>query len=278
MSDQSDIRLLYEAFFAIAESYTTIVYADTETDTAHAIRLDDFSKRYEEILDSGKSIKEIFGRYINETVAKDDASAIKKYADIAYVKEKLKESAVLYHIYRTVHGETIMYYRLKIIAIEDGKKLIYGFENIDNQYRRQIEIQADREKMMMLFDGLAREYMSVWYLDGKSRKVKLMKNNGSDSENGDAVRIGNTMVDYHFSMQRYFGDFVSPEDFDRLMEETAYETLVKKVREDELYCVNYIRINQDQSKNHFQACYAKMVDNTGIASFVLGFRKIDTGE
>ncbi len=278
MTDQNDIRLLYEAFFAIAESYTTIIYADTETNTAHAIRLDDFSKRYEQVLASGETIESIFGRYIDETVAKDDVCGIKKYADIDYVKEKLEETPILYHIYRTVYGETIMYYRLKIIAIEDGKKLIYGFENIDNQYRRQIEIQADREKMMMLFDGLAREYMSVWYLDGKSRKVKLMKNNGSDAENGDAVRIGNTMVDYHFSMQKYFGDFVSAEDFDRLMEETSYESLVQKVRDDELYCVNYIRINPDETKSHFQACYAKMVDNTGIASFVLGFRKIDIEE
>ncbi len=278
MTDQNDIRLLYEAFFAIAESYTTIIYADTETNTAHAIRLDDFSKRYEQVLASGETIESIFGRYIDETVAKDDVYGIKKYADIDYVKEKLEEIPILYHIYRTVHGETIMYYRLKIIAIEDGKKLIYVFENIDNQYRRQIEIQADREKMMMLFDGLAREYMSVWYLDGKSRKVKLMKNNGSDAENGDAVRIGNTMVDYHFSMQKYFGDFVSAEDFDRLMEETSYESLVQKVRDDELYCVNYIRINPDETKSHFQACYAKMVDNTGIENFVLGFRKIEIEE
>lgn len=77
-------------------------------------------------------------------------------------------------------------------------------------------------------------------------------------------------------MQKYFSTYVSPEDFDHLMEETSYESIVKNAGDDNLYCINYIRINTDGQRNHFQLCYAKITDDTGMANFVVGFRNIDS--
>ena len=276
MSDQNDVKLIYEAFFAIAESFTSIVYMDTADEKVYKIRLDDYSVRYEEALNAHPKMQDILRQYVTETVYKDDADGVMKLADREYVKEQLAISAPLLHIYRTIHNNTIVYYRIKIVPIEDGKKIVYGFENIDDQFRQQLEIKAEKEKQMIFLDGLSREYMSVWFLDGKSRKVTLIKNNGSDSENGEPVRIGNTMVDYHFSMQKYFGSFARPEDFDRLMNETGYDVLVEKAGENDLYNVNYIRINPDKSTSLFQVSYAKTIDSSQIASFVFGFRKIDS--
>lgn len=275
MYDQNEMKLLYEAFFAIAESYTSIIYLDTEDGVIYPIRLDEYSKRYEETLRNKPSAAEIFKQYVRDTVFVEDAVEVMKFSDKEYVLERLKSENPILHIYRALHHDRIIHYRLKIVPIEDGKKIVFGFENIDNQYRKQLEIKAENEMHISIRDALTREYMSVWYLDGKSRKVRLIRNNGSDEENGDAVRIGSTMVDYHFSMQRYFERFVNPEDFDRLMEETSYDTLTEKVG-DNLYTVNYIRNNPDGSRSHFQACYAKIADQTGISDFVVGFRNIDS--
>ena len=275
MYDQNEMKLLYEAFFAIAESYTSMIYLDTEDDVIYPIRLDEYSKRYEEALRNKPSAAEIFKQYVRETVFVEDAVEVMKFSDKEYVLERLKSENPILHIYRALHHDRIIHYRLKIVPIEDGKKIVFGFENIDNQYRKQLEIKAENEMHISIRDALTREYMSVWYLDGKSRKVRLIRNNGSNEENGDAVRIGSTMVDYHFSMQKYFERFVNPEDFDRLMEETSYDTLTEKVG-DNLYTVNYIRNNPDGSRSHFQACYAKIADQTGISDFVVGFRNIDS--
>ncbi len=275
MFDQDGAKMLYEAFFAIAESYTSILYLDTTDGSAHSIRLDGYSMRYQEMLNAHPPMKDVIGEYIRDAVYKDDAVGLMRHADCEYVIEKLRTENPIRYIYRSLIGDRIEYYRLKIVPVEEGKKLIYGFENIDSQYRRQLEIEAEKEKQMTLLDGLSREYMSVWFLDGKSRKVTLIKNNGTESQNGEAVRIGNTMVDYHFSMQKYFGEFAKPEDFDRLMDETSYDNLVANAGEDDLYSINYIRINPDMSTSHFQVCYAKITDNQGIANFVFGFRTID---
>ena len=276
MIGQDEIKLLYDAFFAIAESYTSIIYMDTSDQRAYSIRLDDYSIRYEEALSTHPKMSDVLELYVNETVCRDDAAGIIRLADSEYVLDRLKTENPILHIYRSVHGDNILYYRLKIVPVDDGKKLIYGFENIDSQYRRQLEIKAESERQMRLLDGLSREYMSVWFLDGKSRKITLIKNNGSEAENGEPVRIGNTMVDYHFSMQKYFGEFAKPEDFERLMVETSYESLERNAGDNDLYSVNYVRINPDKSLSHFQACYAKIVDDQGVANFVFGFRCIDS--
>ena len=276
MLDQDSAKMLYEAFFAIAESYTSILYMDTKDERAYAIRLDEYSSNYEDVIRSHPRLKDVIEQYAKESVYRDDAPGLLRLTESEYVVEKLKTENPIRYIYRAVRGDRIIYYRLKIVPIENGEKLIYGFENIDIQYRSQLEIKAEREKQMTLLDGLSREYMSVWYLDGKSRKVSLVRNNGSEAENGEAVRIGNTMVDYHFSMTKYFGGFARPEDFERLMSETSYESLVSNAGEDDLYSVNYVRINPDMSLSHFQVCYAKIVDAVGVADFVFGFRCIDS--
>ncbi len=273
--DVNESRILYESFCAIAESYTSIVYVDADDRKVYPIRLDDYSKRYEKIISKGLDMSEILGLYIKETVFKEDAPGLMRFADFDFVAEKLATENPIFYTYRAIHNEDILYYRLKIVPIEDGKKIVYGFENFDRQVRHQLKMKSDSELKMMLVKGLSREYMSVWYLDGKSRKVKLIQNNGSESENAAPVRIGETIVDYHFSMQKYFGSFVDPEEFDRMMYETSYDRLCEQTGEDDLYSINYIRINPDRSRSHFQVCYAKITDGAGIANFIFGYRNMD---
>ncbi len=275
MVDINESRILYESFCAIAESYTSIVYVDAKDRKVYPIRLDDYSQRYEKAIAEGRDMTELLGMYVSDTVYREDADGLLKYGDYDFVQEKLKTENPPFYTYRAIHEDKILYYRLKIVTIEDGQKIVYGFENFDGQFRLQMKMNAEREMRMMLVDGLSREYMSVWYLDGKSRKVKLIQNNGSEKENAAPVKIGETVIDYHFSMQKYYGSYVDPEDFDRMMRETSYETLVENTTEDDLYSINYIRINPDKTRSHFQVCYAKITDDAGIANFVFGYRNID---
>ena len=274
--DVNESRILYESFCAIAESYTSIVYVDSTDRKVYPIRLDDYSKRYEDAIAEKQDMPTLMANYIKDTVYKDDAEGLMKYADYDHVVEKLRTDNPIFYTYRAIHNDNIVYYRLKIVEIEDGAKIVYGFENFDRQFRYQLKMNSENELKMMLVKGLSREYLSVWYLDGKSRKVKLIQNNGTENENAAPVKIGETIIDYHFSMQKYYGNFVDPEDFDRMMRETSYETLVEKTNEEDLYSVNYVRINPDKTRSPFQVCYAKITDSSGIANFVFGYRKTES--
>ena len=248
---------------------------DSTDRKVYPIRLDDYSRRYEEILNGKPDMPTMLAAYVKDTVYSEDAEGLLAYGDFDYVVKRLETENPLFYMYRAIHNERIVYYRLKIVTIEDGGKIVYGFENFDGQFRLQLKMKAEKELQMMLVNGLSREYLSVWYLDGKSRKVTLIQNNGSENENADPVKIGETIIDYHFSMQKYFGSFVDPEEFDRMMRETSYDSLLENTTDNDLYSINYIRINPDKTRSHFQVCYAKITDASGIANFVFGYRNID---
>ncbi len=275
MSYQGDKSIFYDAFMAVASSYASMMCIDTEDDTMYPIRHDDYSKRYDEMLQDKPKARDVFKKYVEETVIREDRDKLMRLVDIGYVRELMHNKSDISLIYRTVHNDKIVYYRLKIVPIEDGKKLIYAFENVDEQYRKQIEANSEKGLYESVVKGLSREYLSVWYLDGASRKIRLIMNNGSEEENGEAVRIGNMMIDYHFSMQKYFDGFVDPDDFERLMNETSYDAIVAKTNEKNLYRVSYIRINPDQTRSQFMAVFAKIVDEKGVANFVVGFKNMD---
>ena len=267
--------MFYDAFMAIAESYSSVLFIDTEDDVLYPVRLDAFSKRYEEELEKKPKARDMFRKYVDEIVFKDDREKLMRLVDKEYVIERLKSEGEILQIYRTVSNDRIIYYRLKVVQIENGKKLIYGFENIDKMYQKQMSENTERSQNLAVVKALSREYLSVWFLDGASRKIRLVQNNGAEEENGEAVRIGNMMIDYHFSIQKYFDGFVDPDDFDRLMDETSYETIVRKSNERNLYRVSYIRINPDGTRSQFQAVFAKIINENGIADFVVGFRNMD---
>lgn len=275
MVDLKETQIMYEAFCAIAESYTSIVYADMSDEKVYPIRLDEYAMRYKDDLEAGIDMKTALGKYVRETVFRDDADNLMRFADYDFVKNRLEKENPVFFVYRCVHNDVITYYRLKIVPIEEGRKLIFGFENFDKQFRTQLKLRSERDMQMTILDGLSREYMSVWYLDGKSRKVTLIRNNGAPADNAEPVRIGETMVDYHFSMLKYFTAFAAPEDFDDLMQATSYDTLVKNAGLNDLYRVNYTRINTNGTTSRFQVCFAKIDDDAGINDFLLGFRSID---
>lgn len=275
MVDVNESRILYESFCAISESYTSIVYLDSKDRKVYPVRLDEFAKKYEEELAGSPDMPTILSHYIKDNVYKEDADRLMRFADYDYVTERLKTENPIFYTYRAIHNDNIVYYRLKIVTIEDGGKIVYGFENFDKQFRQQLKMNSERERQMMLVKGLSREYLSVWYLDGKSRKVTLIQNNGKESENAVPVKIGETVVDYHFSLQKYFGSFTEPEEFERMMRETAYDTVVENTTDEDLYSINYIRVNPNGTKSHFQTVYAKITDENGIANFIIGYRCID---
>ena len=73
MVDLNESRILYEAFCAIAESYTSIVYLDAKDRRTYPIRLDQYSMKYEEMLSKGPDMRTALEAYVKDTVYKDDA-------------------------------------------------------------------------------------------------------------------------------------------------------------------------------------------------------------
>ncbi|MBQ7564125.1 MAG: GGDEF domain-containing protein [Lachnospiraceae bacterium] len=187
---------------------------------------------------------------------------------------RLRETNPLFHTYRTIRDGRIVYYRLKIIPLEDGKKLVYGFEHFDHQMREKLEQEEERETQMTLLAGLSCEYEAVWLVDAGIHYGKLIRNNMGNTRSSivmNMMKEGN----YEIILENYIEQYVIPGDRERMYTETSIDSLLRNAREDELYHVNYSRINEEGEKNYMQLVFSRVTDDMGVTRFVCGFRNID---
>lgn len=267
-------RLLFEIDDAIARSYTSVIYVDTADETVNIVRLNRLGKTLEAEGLEDPHIRHVMDIYVRSLVYKDDAEGVLKFGDFDYVLKCLRETNPLFHTYRTIREGKIVYYRLKIIPFDNGSKIIYGFEYFDDQVREKIARENEREMQMTLLAGLSCEYESVWLVDAPVHHAKLIRSNmGTDerSEIMNKVREGS----YEAIIEDYIERYVVHEDRERVYQLTRIENLIRNTKENEIYHINYYRIDPDKQKNYMQLAVARVTDEMGVVRFVCGFRNID---
>ncbi len=267
-------RLYAEIDDAIARSYTSVVYVNTDDLTVEPVRLNRYGKPLEEVTKNDRSLRNVIDTYVKALVYCDDMQGVLRFGDYDYVIKALEENNPLYHTYRTVRDGRIVYYRLKIVPFDDGRKLIYGFEYFDDQMRERLARKTEYETQMTLLAGLSCEYDSVWLVDAGLHHAKFIRSNMDPgiSEIMHAEKEGN----YETLFGNYIEKYVVDEDRERLYSQINLSNLMRVTNEDEIYHINYYRINPENEKNHMQFCVAKVTDESGVVRFVMGFRNIDT--
>nr|MCR5562158.1 response regulator [Desulfovibrio sp.] len=273
---QAREKLLNEITSVIADSYSSIIYVDGEDMSVHSIRRPAKEEHGLESLHAGTSVRFMMDRYAEAFVFGDDRDAIAKFGDMDFVRMRLKRENPILRNYRALRDGKIVWHRLMIAPFDRHRKYVFAFENIDRQVQAERVAQAERERLSDMLEGLSREYLAVWFLDGKSGEVTLIENNCRNYDgSAEAIAIGRKKVDYRLSIGEYFKKFAPKEDYSRLMQETSYENLCEKVDEDATYAVNYRRARKNGSFAFFQVCFGKIIDASGNVNFVVGFRDID---
>lgn len=267
-------RLRSEIDDAIARSYTSVIYIDTSDLTAYEVRLNREGRKIEKTMGDERTLRTVMDAYIDSLVYEDDADGVRPFGDYDYVVSRLKESNPLFHTFRTVRDGKIVYYRLKIIPIEGGKKLVYGFEHFDNQIREKRRLEAERETQMTLLAGLSCEYETIWLVDADIHNAKLIRNNMGNSIS--SIRMNKKSDgNYELLLENYIEQYVVPRERERMYAETSIDSLLRNTRENELYHINYLRVNEEGKKNYMQLVYSRVTDDMGVTRFVCGFRNID---
>lgn len=267
-------RLRVEIDDAIARSYTSVIYIDTSDLSAHAVRLNRFGREVREKIGPDPTLRSVMDTYVTSLVAREDAAGVLRLGDYDYVISRLKQTNPLFHTYRTIRDGRLVYYRLKIIPLDDGKKLVYGFEHFDYQMRDKLEREAERETQMTLLAGLTCEYEAVWLVDASIHYGKLIRNNMGDTRSSvvmNMIKEGN----YDIMLENYIEHYVVPADRERMYCETSIDSLMRNARDDELYHINYVRVNEEGETNYMQLVYSRVTDDMGVTRFVCGFRNID---
>ena len=267
-------KLIVEIDDAIARSYTSVIYIDTEDMTAYAVRLNRFARELEPEVRKTPTLRNLIDVYVRTLVYRDDADGVLRFGDYDYVMERLKQTNPIYHTYRTILDGQMVYYRLKIIPFDGGRKLIYGFEYFDDQVRDQLARRNEHDIQTTLLAGLSCEYETVWLVDAQLHNMTLIRNNikyPPTSKEIGSVKEGR----YETLVGNYIDKFVTEEDRERMYLETSLDNLMRNTKEGEIFQVNYERLCGSGSKRYFQFCVVRVTDAAGNVRFVCGIRNID---
>lgn len=141
-----------------------------------------------------------------------------------------------------------------------------------------IDVTNDKlaERQRHLVDILSREFTSVWYISARSHKMTLVQQNDKRTTTSSAINEGLQYSSYEKMFSDYIDKYVDEVDKERVRKEVAFGNLITRVKEGELYTINYLRDNIDGSKSYFQICFARVVHTTGKLYFACGFRDIDS--
>ncbi len=132
---------------------------------------------------------------------------------------------------------------------------------------------AERQKH--LIDVLSREFTSVWYISARSHKMTLIQQNEDKGTTGSVITEGLQYDSYERMFDNYIDKHVDDVDKERVRKEVSFGNLITRVKEGELYPINYLRNNVDGSKSYFQICFTRIVHDTGKLFFVCAFRDVD---
>ncbi len=272
---QRQQNLLNDIDDAIARSFTSVIYVEADTGNTVVVRLNRLGKVVRERFGETALIRDVIDGYVNALVYKEDAKGVLKYGDLDYVLECLKETNPLFHTYRTIREGKIVYYRLKIIPFDNGRKIIYGFEHYDAQVRDEIARKTEQDTQMTLLAGLSCEYESIWLVDAPIHHARLIRSNIKEAfldNEMNCVREGS----YETIIGNYIDTYVVEEDRERVYQFSAIDHLMRCTKDEEIYHINYCRLNPSGEKNYLQLSIARVTDDMGVVRFVCGFRNIDT--
>ena len=155
-------------------------------------------------------------------------------------------------------------------------------ENISGKSRRMYgvikDISADKklEEQLMLSDGLAREYHTVWLVEGKNKhKIHLFRSTGKKTIKS-AVEFGIEDPFYDTSISKYIKYYVHEDDRERVLESSKFENVIRETPDVGTYVISYKRYcNEKRDIDYHQMCFAKAVADNGTVNYILAFRDAD---
>ncbi|SFT35757.1 His Kinase A (phospho-acceptor) domain-containing protein [Selenomonas sp. GACV-9] len=259
----------------LSESYSSIVYVDVDDGHVYPLWISNVSKKFARQLRQRTNSHEVFCTYIDSLVHPEDQEEMRRFLSRDYVFGRLKREGQIIHSYRTLRDDVYVYYRLKIASFDEGHKLIFAFENIDQDLRRQKRFASELEQRNVLLRALSKEYSSVWLVDVNAGTVSMVQNNSNSLTTNVFIKTLQG-VDYYKVTDEYIDRVIVPEEREEMRKNWHLDNLRDKVLVDKIYTINYTRLTYDGKRQHYQCCYIKDSSKDGDDYYICGFRDIES--
>ena len=187
------------------------------------------------------------------------------------------ENRLMYSVpFRRVFGDGIRYYRLEFTRLELGQgryNVVGGFRNVDEEVRRDLQIQQSLTQRSAVIEALTRPYDSVWLIhDMKEQRFELYR---IDEEMAHLMPASAAAKITRFSdALLFYSKLVLEEDRERFLEALTPERIMEGTENRHTYSVPFRRVFESGVR-YYRLELARLEEMNGETCTVGGFKNVD---
>lgn len=207
---------------SLSNSYALMATIDFEKDSFWVLKMMGHNK-----MPTSKSFTGLQGEYLR-LVDSDYRKAVKKFFDINYLKDGLKNNKSLAYDYKAVNGQ---WHQATFRAIEEIEgeptKALFILELVDRRRSKRLEQVHDLQFEHQIIEGLSKNFSMICRIELGSKKIQLYKNLAL-IEN---VTTALTTLDYDAVVKWFANKYVFADDKKRFNEFMDFENVRKRLND-----------------------------------------------
>ena len=275
---ESDKALRSAVIEALTKAYDSVwLINDVETERFELFRID---AEMEHLMPANVAVKikkfsQAFAFYSNLVLEEDRQRFLSAVTPGSIVWNTANK--MIYSVpFRRVFDTGIRYYRVEFAKLDlpGGKTgIVCGFKNVDEEVRKDQQIQLALEQRAAVIEALTRPYDSVWIIhDMQTQRFELYR---VDEEMVHSMPAQEAMKLTRFSDAfAFYSQLVLEEDRARFLDAVTPEMIEANTRDKRIYSVPFRRVFQDGIR-YYRVEFARLDLSRGETKIVLGFKDVD---
>ena len=215
--------------------------------------------------------------FFSKLIAKEDREPFMEAVKPENVEKNILKNAGYSVPFRRVLENGLRYYRLEFsrLDLKNGENtVIAGIKDIDEEVRREQEIQQSLKMRSAVIEALTRAYDSVWIIkDMETQRFELFRVDKTlehmlpAQEAAKIIRFTDALA--------FYSRLIVKEDRERFLTAVSPENIARNTRAESIYSVPFRRIF-DTGPRHYRLEFSRLDLGNGETNIVAGFRDVDS--
>ena len=265
-------RMDREIIEILASEYSSVYYIDLTTDELNPYTMNEETETtFGSVFRSGITYSEAYKLYVDKLIYDADKEMMLKAGSIDNIRRELTGKKTFLTTYRDADNK---YAEMKFVKVggdnDEPVAVALGFAEKDEEFRRELQIEAERQRNTDIIEILASEYSSVYYIDLTTDELDpYTMNEETESAFGRIFRSG---IKYSDAYRMYVNTQIHSEDKQMMLKAGSIGNIMKELRNKKTFLTTYRNTEDHYSEMKF----VKVGNEEGIPKAVaLGFADKD---
>ena len=214
--------------------------------------------------------------FYSQLVYEEDRSKFLEAVTAEKIISNTKDRLIYSVPFRRVFDNEVRYYRLEFAKLDIGggkMGIVGGFKDVDEEVRKEQEIQKTLNLRSAVIEALTRVYDSVWLIrDIETQEFELYRIDEVTSHLLPAREAIN--ITKFSDALAFYSKLVLEEDRERFLNAVTPKNIISNTEDKLIYSVPFRRMFEDQVR-YYRLEFAKLDIGGGKMGIVGGFKDVD---